>query len=146
MTAAGSVLNVIKTGDGTLKLTHNNNLYSGSTSVNAGTLLVTGSIANSATTVAAGATVGGGGTFGDALPSGAADPEAQARAAETAARLQQAVAGLPLKQRAVFLMARYDGLAYAEIAEALRIPVGTVKSRMNKAVKTIMAQLEEGRQ
>lgn len=86
----------------------------------------------------------GGVTLGDALPSGGADPEAQARAAETAARLQQAVAGLSLKHRAVFLMARYEGLSYAEISGALRIPVGTVKSRMNKAVQHLMAELEEG--
>ncbi|MDP2322949.1 MAG: sigma factor-like helix-turn-helix DNA-binding protein [Gammaproteobacteria bacterium] len=43
----------------------------------------------------------------------------------------------------MFLMAHQEGLSYAEIARALRIPVGTVKSRMNKAVSQLMAVLEE---
>jgi len=43
----------------------------------------------------------------------------------------------------VFLMARYDGMSYEEIAESLRIPVGTVKSRMNTAVNALMDALEE---
>jgi DNA-directed RNA polymerase specialized sigma24 family protein len=33
-------------------------------------------------------------------------------------------------------------LSYAEIAKALWIPVGTVKSRMNKAVNQLMAAME----
>ena len=40
-------------------------------------------------------------------------------------------------------MARYDGMNYEEISESLKIPVGTVKSRMNKAVNTLMDALEE---
>lgn len=79
----------------------------------------------------------------DRLPAREADPEAAASAAETAARLEAAVAGLSAKHRAVFLMARYEGLPYAEIANALRVPVGTVKSRMNTAVKELLAALKE---
>ena len=41
------------------------NTYSGATNVNAGTLIVNGSIANSATTVASGATIKGSGNVGD---------------------------------------------------------------------------------
>ena len=40
-------------------------------------------------------------------------------------------------------MARYDGMPYEEIAQALRIPVGTVKSRMNKAVNVLLEATEE---
>jgi len=79
----------------------------------------------------------------DHLPAREADPEAAASAAETAVRLEAAVARLSAKHRAVFLMARYEGLPYDEIAKALRVPVGTVKSRMNTAVKELLAALKE---
>src|SRR5690606_24793386 len=68
-------------------------------------------------------------------------PAAHAEASELAARLEQAVQALPVKHRAVFLMARYENMPYDEIARALRIPVGTVKSRMNKAVSRLMDAL-----
>jgi RNA polymerase sigma-70 factor (ECF subfamily) len=57
--------------------------------------------------------------------------------------LEQAVASLPPKHRAVFLMARQDQLSYDDIGEALRIPVGTVKSRMNTAMRLLREQLQQ---
>lgn len=71
------------------------------------------------------------------------DPREEALGAEMGRRLEAALAGLPVKQRTVFLMARYDAMPYADIAQSLSIPVGTVKSRMNKAVKTLMGAVEE---
>lgn len=73
----------------------------------------------------------------------AANPRDAAIGRETAERLAAAIASLPAKHRAVFLMARYDGLAYTDISAALGIPVGTVKSRMNKAVRELMDELNE---
>ena len=83
-------------------------------------------------------------TLGDLVADGAADPSARAEAAEVQARLEAAVRALPVKHRTVFLMARYDGLPYEEIGRALHIPVGTVKSRMNKAVAILMEAMERG--
>jgi len=51
-----------KSGSGTLTLS-GANTYTGATAVNAGSLLVTGSLANTAVSVASGATLGGSGTF-----------------------------------------------------------------------------------
>ncbi len=65
-------------------------------------------------------------------------PDEAAIAGELAARMETALASLSVKHRAVFLMAHQEGLSYAEIATALRIPTGTVKSRMNKAVRQLM--------
>jgi RNA polymerase sigma-70 factor (ECF subfamily) len=64
-------------------------------------------------------------------------------AGEQAARLAEAVDALPERHRAVFLLARYEELPYDEVAAVLRIPVGTVKSRMNKAVKLLLKRLQE---
>lgn len=44
---------------------------------------------------------------------------------------------LPPAQREVLLMRFVDGLALAEIAEALAVPLGTVKSRMHHALATL---------
>lgn len=44
-----------------------------------------------------------------------------------------AVDKLPEYQRAMIVMYHAEGLAYEEIAEALDLPIGTVKSRLNRA-------------
>jgi autotransporter-associated beta strand protein len=61
--AMASAVSVTKTGAGAVVM-NGNNTYSAATSVQAGTLLVTGTLANSAVTVAAGATLGGDGLVG----------------------------------------------------------------------------------
>lgn len=82
-------------------------------------------------------------TYADALAGSDAGPAEHAREAELAAKLEDALAALPLKQRAVFLMSRCEGMSYDEIAKSLGIPVGTVKSRMNTAVQRLLAAVEE---
>lgn len=47
--------------------------------------------------------------------------------------MQEAVASLPEYQRAMITMYHAEGLSYEEIAEALDLPIGTVKSRLNRA-------------
>lgn len=78
------------------------------------------------------------------LTSAQPDPRSEAVGSELQRKLEAALAELPVKQRSVFLMARYESMPYADIAQTLEIPVGTVKSRMNKAVKALMTALEEG--
>lgn len=51
--------------------------------------------------------------------------------------LQIAVNRLPEAQREVLLMRFVDDLSLAEIAEALSIPLGTVKSRLHHAIQTL---------
>lgn len=52
---------------------------------------------------------------------------------ERARSLTTAVGKLPEYQRAMIVMYHAEGLAYEEIAEALDLPIGTVKSRLNRA-------------
>ncbi len=48
--------------------------------------------------------------------------------------VRQALLGLPDHLKAVVTLVYYQGMKYREAAEALSIPVGTVKSRMHTAV------------
>lgn len=49
---------------------------------------------------------------------------------------------LPEGQRTVFVLARIEGLEYREIAQLLDIPIGTVKSRMWKAINFLFPEKE----
>lgn len=46
------------------------------------------------------------------------------------------------KHKEVFMMRHFDGMALEEIAEALEINTGTVKSRLHHATKTVAVKLE----
>ena len=56
-------------------------------------------------------------------------------------RMEAALSRLSEKHRAVFLLYSYEELGYAEIAEVLEIPLGTVMSRLFYARKEIKSQL-----
>lgn len=60
-------------------------------------------------------------------------PDDLAERNERERRVEDAVAELPEYQRAMIVMYHGEGLAYEEIAEALDLPIGTVKSRLNRA-------------
>jgi RNA polymerase sigma-70 factor (ECF subfamily) len=79
----------------------------------------------------------------DRMEAPIANPSELASATETAELLEAAIEKLSPKHRPVFLMARYEGMPYEEIARTLGIPVGTVKSRMNKAVQFLLSELQE---
>lgn len=49
-------------------------------------------------------------------------------------RIRRAILQLPQTHRIVFVLAHFEELPYAEIAEILDIPVGTVKSRIHYAL------------
>jgi RNA polymerase sigma-70 factor (ECF subfamily) len=50
---------------------------------------------------------------------------------------------LPYEKRAVFILKNYYGYKYEEIAEILKCPVGTVRSRLHNCVKFIMEAFKE---
>ncbi len=55
--------------------------------------------------------------------------------------LREAIAALPEKQREALQLRLGDGLSYEEIAQALGVPIGTVRSRLHAAVKTLRQSL-----
>jgi RNA polymerase sigma-70 factor (ECF subfamily) len=56
-------------------------------------------------------------------------------------KLQEALGQLSEEQRLVFILAKNQGMKYAEIAETLRVPMGTVRSRMHSAVQKLQKLL-----
>jgi RNA polymerase sigma-70 factor, ECF subfamily len=57
--------------------------------------------------------------------------------------LQQAIGKLSDKQRAVVILRYFWDLPYAQIAQILEIPLGTVKSRLDLALKTLRKGLKD---
>lgn len=47
--------------------------------------------------------------------------------------LQGAIAGLPIKYKTAFLLRDVEQLPYEDVAQILEVPLGTVKSRVNRA-------------
>ncbi|PID35641.1 MAG: RNA polymerase subunit sigma-70 [Rhodobacterales bacterium] len=68
----------------------------------------------------------------------AAPPDAQ----ETALDLDAAIAALPRDQRITLALFHLEGLSVAEVARALDIPPGTVKTRLMKARSRLRKFLE----
>lgn len=75
------------------------------------------------------------------LPSGGATPqqEVEARALESA--VGTLLARLPETQRAAFVLCRFEGLSYQEIADVLGTTVPSVKSLVHRATVTAAAAL-----
>ena len=58
---------------------------------------------------------------------------------EAATRSREAVAQLPEHMRKTVNLVYRDQLKYGEVAESLSVPLGTVKSRMNNALRRLRA-------
>ena len=72
-----------------------------------------------------------------------AEPIDTLLAEEGEARLREAVAALPPKLRAVFVLRHLDDLSYDEIAQASGLPLGTVKTYLFRARADLRAALSE---
>ena len=59
--------------------------------------------------------------------------------------LEQALAHLPEPSRLILLLAYVEELTYAEIAQVMDCPLGTVMSRLHRARRMLEAQLASGR-
>ena len=70
-----------------------------------------------------------------------AAPEHDARL-DSADMLEQ-LAALDGRQRAALVLRYYNDLSYQEIAEALGVPLGTVKSRINHALRALRERFED---
>jgi RNA polymerase sigma factor (sigma-70 family) len=72
-----------------------------------------------------------------------ANPEDQAVDAQRAMQLHRALARLGPLQRQLLALAYFRGAAHEEIAERLRLPLGTVKSHTKRALATLRRALSD---
>ena len=80
---------------------------------------------------------------GQLLSDGAAwSPARAAEAKERTEAVRRAVAALPPELREVVVLKEFEDLTFQEIADALQIPLSTVKSRLYTALKQLRLRLE----
>jgi RNA polymerase sigma-70 factor, ECF subfamily len=76
-------------------------------------------------------------TLGVALP----DPEERAEAGERTRLVRESIEALDHDHRVALVLRDVNGMAYEEIAAVLRVPLGTVKSRIARARAHVQEQL-----
>ncbi|HET7698091.1 MAG TPA: sigma-70 family RNA polymerase sigma factor [Vicinamibacterales bacterium] len=77
----------------------------------------------------------------DDRPDDALDPEQQLAQQDTVARVRRALEALPAEFREAVVLRDIEGLSYKEIAEALRVPIGTVMSRISRGRERLLETL-----
>lgn len=73
-------------------------------------------------------------------------PEEAVQAVERTDLLQAAIRALPEYQRVMIVLYHTESRSYEEIAELMQLPIGTVKSRLNRARLTLREKLEPMRE
>ena len=71
------------------------------------------------------------------------DPSQEAVRAEQKEQVRRALESLPDKQRATVILAYYQGLSYREVASVLECSIGTVKTQMFRALRTLAQRLPD---
>lgn len=75
------------------------------------------------------------------VPDPVADPEETVLGGQLDADIQRGLLGLSADLRIVVVLSDIEGHSYEEISEMLRIPVGTVKSRLHRARRILQERL-----
>ena len=75
-------------------------------------------------------------------PDDAPDPEERLLQQHTVALVRSALEQLPVDFREVIVLREIEGLSYKEIAAVVRVPIGTVMSRLARARERLVAVLK----
>ena len=78
----------------------------------------------------------------DQRPDAALDPEERLLQQHTVALVRAAIEQLPVDFREVIVLREFEGLSYKEIAAVVRVPIGTVMSRLARGRERLMAVLK----
>lgn len=70
------------------------------------------------------------------------NPEIQLLRQHTIARVRAAIEQLPIDFREVLVLREIEGLSYKEIAAVVRVPIGTVMSRLARARERLQSELK----
>jgi len=78
-----------------------------------------------------------------ALADDSCEPSQEAAKAEQAELVRDAIESLPARQRATLVLAYYQQLSYPEVAKVLDCSLGTVKTQMYRALRTLAQKLPD---
>ncbi len=81
------------------------------------------------------------------LPALSADPESSSSLSQRASFVRRALSRLSPEQREVLELAYFEGLTHVEIADRIRLPLGTAKSRIRLGLARLrqsLAPIQEG--
>jgi len=59
--------------------------------------------------------------------------------------LERAIATLPEEQRQVILLVGLEGMSYGKVAVILRVPIGTIRSRLSRGRETLRRRMDINR-
>lgn len=76
-------------------------------------------------------------------PDTSSSSDEMVRQSQLKVAIEKALADLPPRCRAIFIMNRYEGMNYQEIADRLHISFHTVKNQMTIALTRLKSHLEE---
>jgi len=82
-------------------------------------------------------------TVGSALPSGTPTPEQQAISSEREGRIMRALGEIKQEYRVALVLREIEELSYEEIALALSISIGTVKSRIARGREELRRRIRD---
>ena len=80
------------------------------------------------------------------IPDSASTPEERSEQAELQSLIREAMDELGEEARTVLVLCDIEGMSYDEIAAILKLPVGTVKSRINRARQALRKKISEKRE
>jgi RNA polymerase sigma-70 factor (ECF subfamily) len=83
------------------------------------------------------------GTILAMTPSGGPSAEDRVFASQIGDRLGRALNKLSIRQRSVFTLRHYEDLSLGEIAEIMKVDVGTVKAHLFRATEKLRAELRD---
>ena len=78
-----------------------------------------------------------------ALADDSCEPSQEAAKAEQVQQVRDAIESLPARQRATLVLAYYQQLNYPEVAKVLGCSLGTVKTQMYRALRTLGKKLPD---
>jgi len=82
-------------------------------------------------------------SLGSTLPDASPGPDRLFEGREARSRVETELMRLPWQQRATMILREVEGLSYKEIAVALRVREGTVRSRLARARETLRLALAD---
>ena len=74
------------------------------------------------------------------------DPPSESTYEKRVQQLDEALNRLPFEMREILVLRELEGWSYKQLASTLRVPSGTVMSRLNRARQRLQRELAEIRQ